>query len=273
MKIKALAIAAITAITVSAFGAGSAHAAMIAGWDFSQWAGDGALITDGTTFEFRDTLEANYSNLDPSNGAGAQSAAFGTLYFNGLFGSTNVDETAFPPVFTPTAAAPGSLSSNLNAPVAGGGPQPFDSFTILLSEGQDFANELAMTATTLLSVVFQADLGSVPELGTGWSISLGGKTFSGTSAVGVEFSTDGLNYAGFGSMNLTTVDTAFSVNLGALAADTAFVRLSFDPAAGQPIIDNVAINATLAAVPEPSTAAMLLLGLTGLARVGRRSSR
>jgi hypothetical protein len=270
MRTKTLAIGAITALAVSPSGAGSAQAAMIGGWDFSQWAGDGALITDGTTFALVDTLDANYSSLDPSDGAGAESAAFGTLYFNGQFGSTDVDETAFPPVFAPSAAAPDSLSSNLNAPVAGGGPVPFDSHTILQAEGQDFANLLSMIATTPLSVVFEVDLSSVPEFGSDWSVSFGGKTSSGTSAVGIEFSTDGLNYTSFGSVNLSSVDAPFSVNLGAGASDLAFVRFNFSPAGvDRPFIDNVAINATTA-IPEPGTALLCGLGLVGLALAGRR---
>jgi hypothetical protein len=86
--------------------------------------------------------------------------------------------------------------------------------------------------------------------------------------VTIEFSTDGSNYVGFGSVNLTNVDTAFNVSLGAAESDRAFVRLGFT-GVGQPLIDNVAIGASLS-VPEPATAALLLVGLAGLARAGRR---
>jgi len=88
--------------------------------------------------------------------------------------------------------------------------------------------------------------------------------------VGVEFSTDGVSYAPFGSVNLDTNDKPFSVNLGSALSHEAFVRLNFDPANGQPIIDNVAIGGTLSAIPEPGTAVLLVSGLTGLHVFGRR---
>ena len=68
-------------LIASAFLAAPAGASGIAGWDFSQYFGDGILSTDGTTFT--NTLPANYSNLDPSFNAGAGSAAFGTMFMNG----------------------------------------------------------------------------------------------------------------------------------------------------------------------------------------------
>lgn len=255
--------APILSIVVSAFVAGPAGATMVAGWDFSQYFNEGLLSIDGATFT--DTLDANYSNLDSTFNAGAESAAFGTMFMDGSFGSTDVVENQAGAAFVPTS---GSLTSNLNAPVVGGGLNPFDSFTILEDEGQEFTNLLSMTAQDIVSVVFEADLTTVPEFGTDWSISFGGQTFSGASNVGIEFSTDGATYASFGSVTLDTTDAPFTVALSAEAADTAFVRLSFNPAEGQPKIDNVAINANV--VPEPSTVLLCGLGLVGLGVWGRR---
>jgi hypothetical protein len=238
-----LRIAWLLSTAVAASHAAPAPGAVIAGWDFSQWAGDNALITNATTFALQDTLDANYSNLDPTFNAGAESAAFGTLYFNGELGSTNVDETASFPVFAPTAL--GSLNSNLDAPVQDPGDNPFNSFSILRSEGQDFTHLLGMTASAALSVVFEGDLTSVPQSASGWSVSFGGKTFSGSSVIGIAFSTNGTAYTSFGSVTLNTTDRAFSVNLDPPEADRVFVRFTFDPSGGQPIIDNVAIEGTL----------------------------
>jgi hypothetical protein len=254
--------------------AGSAQGSVIAGWDFSQYWADGTLIVD-SSFANQDTLDANYSDLDPSFGAGAESAAYGTLYFDGNHGSTDVDENGFPPDFGPTANSPagGSLASNLGAPENGvpAGDVPFDTHNVLAAEGQDYQNYLAMTAIGALDIVFEATLASAGLTGWDWQISFGAQTFSGDeTAVTVEFSTDGIDYASFGSVTVDANDTPFLVNLGADVTDTAYVRLGLDPSTltgGQPVIDNVAIVAT---IPEPSTGLLIALGLAGLGAFGRR---
>ena len=118
----------------------------------------------------------------------------------------------------------------------------FDAFSVLSTEGQVSTESLAMIAAASSIVVFEADLGSVPVIGSNWSISFGGKTANGTSSVGIAFSSDGVNFTSFGSQNLTTVDTLFTVNLGVAATNNAYVRLTFNPVGiNQPLIDNVAL--------------------------------
>jgi hypothetical protein len=68
-------------------------------------------------------------------------------------------------------------------------------------------------------------------------------------------------------VNLTNVDTRFSQDLTTQQADRIFVRLGFTNA-GTPQFDNVRIEASL--VPEPTTAVLLLAGLLGLGRAGRK---
>lgn len=262
-------VTSLTPLALAALVGSSAQATMIAGWDFSQYTGDGFMSVDGGG-SFTNTLAANYSDLDPTFGAGAESTALGTMYVNGQFGSTNVAAGSGLEEFVPSAAAGGSLVSNLTAP---GGIADFDSFTVLASEGQLSTESLAMIAAATSSVVFEADLSSTSQAGSVWSISFGAKMFSGTSSVGIEFSSDGVTFVSFGSVNLTTVDTPFNVALGADETSKAYVRLSFDPSgANQPFLDNVAINAAnlVAVVPEPSTALLGSLGLLGLAVAGRR---
>jgi hypothetical protein len=262
-------IAALLALIATLGSGRTAGADMIAGWDFSQYFGDGLLSIDGATFA--NTLAANYSHLDESFNAGAESAAFGAMYINGQFGSSTVNTTPGQSTFTPTLAAGGSLAGNINFPVRGVGDNPFDSFSILTSEGQAYANSMAMTATGTVSVVFAADLASIDSSGKDWSLSLGGKTFSGTSNVGVEFSTNCSSYTSFGSLALNTVDKAFSLNLGTQTTDLACVRLNFSNASGQPIIDNLAISATV--VPEPGTIAQLAASVLALVAIDRLRKR
>jgi hypothetical protein len=265
-------VTSLTPLALAALVGSSAQATMIAGWDFSQYAGDGFMSVDGGG-SFTNTLDANYSDLDPTFGAGAESAAFGTMYVDGSFGSTQVDAGSGTEQFLPSAAAPGSLVSNLTAP---GGVADFDSLQILASEGQLSTESLAMIAAGTSVVVFEADLSSASLAGSGWSISFGAKMFSGSSSLGIEFSSDGVNFVSFGSVNLSTVDTPFNVALGADQTSKAYVRLSFNPSgANQPFIDNVALNAAELAqvVPEPSSALLGGLGVLGLAIAGRRRTQ
>jgi hypothetical protein len=264
MKSRSRAIlGAILSMAVSASIAGSSQAFLAAGWDFSQYSGDALLSIDA--INFTTTLSANYSDLDPTFGAGAESAAFGTLYLNGSFGSSSVTPTGNnDEAFLPTA---GSLQSNLDVPLPS-----FDAFTVLLFEGQLLFNPLSMTAQDAVSIVFRVDLSSVPETGGNWSLSFAGKTFSGTSMVGIDFSIDGSGYANAGSVMLDDSDAQYIVNLGTAASETAFVRFNFNPVGvAQPIIDNVAISA-----PEPGAIAQsfaAVLGLLVSVRIRGRFSR
>ena len=257
----------ISAVALSSLLAGSAQAATIAGWDFSQYlSGGGFLSIDGLTQ--RNTLDANYSNLDTTFNLGPDSGVYGTMYIDGQFGSTEVTPVGDgSEAFLPLA---GSLASNLTAPVTGPGTNPFDSLNELGIEGQQFTEFMSMAVFGAVSVVFEADLTSVPEQGENWVFTFGGKTnvTGAATSVTVAFSTDGVNYVGLGSLNLNNTDTPYSVALTSAQLDRAFVRLGFSGGEAQPLIDNVAIQASL--VPEPAAALLLLVGLAGLVRAGRR---
>lgn len=264
-KIRAL----LCVLALSAGRAGSAEAAMVAGWDFSQYCSDGALSIDCENYT--ETLSANYSDLDLTSGAGVESAAYGMLYLDGSNGSTDVGAGGGTEPILPSQAAPGgaSLASNLSFPSVG---VDFDTHAVLDVEGQIYSELMTLQANDAVSIVFGIDLSSDPNFGTNWAISFGGQVDSSNVNLGIEFSTDGINYSSITTVILTSLDSTFSESLSAAISDTAFVRLVFaDPGAGNnAYIDNVAISAELTLVPEPTTGLLLGLGLCGLGLAGRR---
>jgi hypothetical protein len=255
------------AAVLALFAPGASQAYVVAGWDFSQYLGDFLLTLDGVNGAT--TLSANYSNLDPTFNAGAESAAFGTMYIDGSFGSTAIDPFDPAPAIVPTAAFDGSLVSNLTAPVQAPGDNEFDSHTILQFEGQLFANFLSMRASESASMVFRADLSSVPETGSNWVLSFGGRTFTGTSTLSIDFSSNGGTFSPVDSVVLNETDTPYEIDLGPAPVEVVYVRLNFQPVElDWPIIDNVAIS-----VPEPGAGASVLAAAAGLvlsARLRRR---
>ena len=67
-----------------------------------------------------------------------------------------------------------------------------------------------MTAVTASVVVFEADLSSVPEIGSNWTVTFGGRTNTGSSIVQVQLSLDGVNFSVAQQANFSSVDTPFS---------------------------------------------------------------
>jgi len=253
-------------LTASMSFAGAAQATAVAAWDFSQYAISGFLTTDADTFALTQTLDANYSDLDP-NRLGSPADQFGTMYLNGDFGST---DAALEDDFVPNS---NDLTLNKDA---------LDDETVLIGdpssliildaiEGQANTNPLGFGPDINGnggSVVFGAELSSVPELGQGWSLSFAGLTQSGgTSEVGVEFSTDGVNFQSLDPFVLEANAAVFETSALGGPTDEAFFRLTFADSISEtfPSIDNVAISATLVSEPARDLAmAGALLVVLGL---------
>jgi len=292
MKTRFLAIVSAAALSAGSVGADT----LVAGWDFSQYAGDGIL--GGVN-----ALPANYSDFDP-NRAGAQSAAFGTAHFDGAFSSSATTTDFLPtsgmmacerlPAALDTDQTGGCATPNVDGPVRSNRIEPFgdrgdvafDAFGQLKAEGQTYRSLVGMTATNALSVVFATDLGA-GNVGGPFKVSFGGKTFTGggddggeigcspscSSTVGVDFSIDGLSFTPVTTVNLTPDDNRFEVNLGpeSVGGQTGYVRLNFNPVNGRPIVDNVAVE--VGVIPEPGAVAQILSCAAGLAFLGRRRFR
>ncbi|RIL01360.1 MAG: hypothetical protein DCC71_18035 [Proteobacteria bacterium] len=257
--------ASLAGFALALLAGGPARAQVVAGWDFSQYFVDGALSLDGETLVA--TLPANYSDFDPSYGAGPESAAFGTMYLDGTYGSTATPLDIDNDPIVPSAAANGSLLSNLGAP-ENGEPSPdvaFDACTVLATQGQAFCNLLVLTALAPGSVVFEADLGPAGETADGWTVTFAGKTSAGTSTLSVDVGTDG-GFSASRSVELTTTDALYTVGIEGAASQKALVRFGFDPmGTDQPFLDNVAIS-----VPEAGSLAQALVAAAALAAVAHR---
>ena len=264
-------------LVIALLAAGSAHAATIAGWDFTQYIGAGSLATD-EDFEDDDTLRANYSDYDPTFGAGGASQPFGTLYMNGGFGSSSLTSAEIAPTTT-------SLTPNLTTPGDNEvpvGDVAFDASAGVLQvgagnyaagTGQDFRNLLSMRALSVLDIVFSADLTSLGASGQNWSIAFAGVTNTGTSPVSIEFSTDGISYSAVTTASFTTTQGLFTASVAGNESGKGYFRLGFDPVGTVvPRFDNVTISGDVTVVPEPGTVSLLMLGLVGLGIAGRRRS-
>lgn len=262
MKVKLL-LATVASVAL----AGPTNAALIGGWDFSQYAVAGFLTLDGATVQ--NTLQSNHSDLDPSNRSGLESNLYGTMHLDGLHGSFNTP-LDFADPFQPFE---GSLTSNVNQAFLQYGSGA--ACTQGQIEGMPGANcmDMSMTTSETLAVVFEANPGAVNPLqwGENWSITFAAKMLTGSGqSITVEFSPDGAGYIAIGTANLTSLDTAYTFNAPVGMAQRGFFRLNIGAiaASAQPQIDNLGISAGLLLVPEPGTAMLLLAGLAGLANWG-----
>ncbi|MFZ6644600.1 PEP-CTERM sorting domain-containing protein [Undibacterium sp. TJN25] len=107
-------------------------------------------------------------------------------------------------------------------------------------------------------------------------------SFAPTTAFSALFGTVGPTDDDFGQDIIVTVnDQSFLLGTGSFAnwtfygfiSDTPFSSVSFSTAQGFPILDNVFVGNSTATVPEPTSLAMLALGILCIATVRRRQEK
>jgi hypothetical protein len=156
----------------------------------------------------------------------------------------------------------GPVRSNRSEPFDMGRPS-FDAFSILKAEGQVYTHRYGVTATGPVDITFRT-LAGYNGGASNWKVSFGGTMLTGTNGtVDVAFSSGRNHLHPFGTVNLTVDDERHEVVLDPAASFAGYVRLSLDAASGQPVIDNVAVEAT--PIPEPAATAQVLAGVACLA--------
>lgn len=266
MKTKLTIIAACTA---GLFASAQAQE-LVAGWDFSQFAGSGFSTTDNATF----ATQANANFVRSSAGsfvgvAGVNTAPnYGAIHYDGSFGSSVFDLNA--QLYNGDEDA-----GTFNTP--GGSLGSSGSINTLVAQGQNFGIAQAMSLggnREGQSIVIAMDVSSYDSftVGSDWNLTYAARTndtIDGASNIGWEYSLDGSNYTFLENDALTSSLTGFSVDLSAAGAtDQLFVRGTFSGIDNNALyVDNVMVNA----VPEPSAFAAIFGVLAlGFAAVRRR---
>jgi hypothetical protein len=248
----------------------------IAGWDINNYSG--AFGYDSTFAAPLNTLDANYSEFDP-NGLGAESAAFGTLYADGSFGSTVLETGDFqerPGLFqvqgSPAADLSGNQIARTNSIFFGGGND-----NTQLAEGQTTASPGMYFMDDGAAFVLEITPGAVT---TDWQLVFGAAAasdpgnFGGSAEVTIEFSTDGVSFSTIDTISVTS-DARYESSIVQQASSTGYFRVSGDGLENQGaegvFIDNLE---AVGVVPEPSTYAAIFGAVAlGLAAVRRRMKR
>lgn len=229
--------------------AGSAHAGLLAGWDYQTTTSGGTAVTAWNATTFPKVYNAN--------------VGLGTMYLDGTNGSSNWNLTTASTTtelnaFTGTAVNSGSgLSAVTSSPAA------------LALVNQTANNK---------SAVFAFDMSGFTGLTVSYATQ---RTATGFNTQQWDYSTDGLAWNPLStqsaipsSFGLITLPTTTALDNAA----TSYLRLTVSgntSASGNNRLDNIQINATSAgpAVPEPGTLGLLATGLMPVAGIFLRRRR
>ena len=242
-----------------------AEVVVVAGWDFSQYIGDGFNSIDPVNFETTNTLDANYAAF--AVGAnfglplGPNAAPFGTLYYDGSFGSTNVTVNFATDPIVP-AIVPGFISLQSNR-FAGPGTG-YESIESVKAEGQvEGQAALALLSRNATNtVVFEATLASISETAGNWGIHFASLSrVNATGTVEAEFSTDGAaSWTDPQTVTVTGVDTAYVISGPSTVAESVLVRLKLTDGV---FLDSVGVTGEVGASESASWWSASPVGSTG----------
>jgi len=245
---------------------------LVAGWDFSQVQSPNTTVAQGN---LQGSWSANYSDRGvaiPSANYNV-AAAFGTVYWDGSFGSTVTDFNNFSGGAEvrgqTTANSLNDLTKNFNQSESAFNEE--SSYTFLRASGQIVAQPAMLTFIDDVTITFALDAGTVKN---NWSLLFAAMD-SDTASITFDASTTGAfggEEISFGTLNIDNTDKGYSVDFASLGAtQELYVRFAASGANGGNLaLDNVGFSA---AVPEPSTyAAILGVCALGLAAFRRRKA-
>lgn len=251
---------------------GQAQSVLVSGWDFSQALSGGTSAGEGAFTP--GSFKSNYTyggspTADSANWAAA--SVKGAVYWDGSFGSDTLVDNG-----DGSSDLQMTLGSNLNSFSA----PSFDqfnqgpSYTKLVNSGQNSsvggsALDALMNINGDFTIVVESLAGASQN---DWTFTYAAQDLDNGATVNYAYSTDGSSYTAFGSDDLGTADTGYTVDLSGVldGASSVFLQMAFTGVSAAPAnglqLDNFGFSA---AVPEPSSFAAIA-GVIALAFVASR---
>ena len=239
---------------------------MVAGWDFSGYEPAAGFSTlDGANLTGQ--VNANFTQSQPNF---VNAAPFGTVFYDGSFGSTAFD----------LLAKEVEIGGDLGILGGNGTIGSSGSINTLKAQGQN-PNSFgaALGLTTNGSVTFSIDMSTfgLGSAGEAWSLAFATQNASdpnNSSSISWDYSLNGADFTSTGfTTSVTNNAAAQSIDLSSITAldsqSVVYFRGNFSGIdGGRTAIDNFQVNAT--AVPEPSAfaaiAGVLALGFAAVRR-------